>query len=353
MRVACFVAIAAMASVSSRDARADAAAADALFQDGRRLMDEKRFPEACTKFDSAYKEEPTLGTLLNLANCRELEGKLATAWARWNEAEAKARQAGDDRESLARDRKEALASRLPKITLVVQNPKAGIQVFRDDAAVSPGSYGTALPTDPGTHVIQVIRDDDDGVIHKQEIQLIEAQQVRVELDVAAIEAAAPKAPPKRAPVKVVTITPDDYDPGAGQRTAGWVVAGFGGAALVGGFVLGGVALAQKGDANCAEGTFNAAGEEVSRACFAASRDSIDSAETLANAGQWLGIAGLVVAGVGVTLLLTVPDGGASELEKRSSAPSQYELGRRPPPRTVAVGTYGAPGSGGVRLGGSF
>lgn len=338
------IAIVSLASSAGTEARADAAAADALFQDGRRLMDEKRTAEACTKFDSSYKEEPTLGTLLNLANCREIEGRLATAWARWNEAEAKAHQAGDDRESLAKDRKEALAPRLPKITIVVTNPKPGIQVFRDDAAVSPGSYGTALPTDPGTHVIQVIRDDDDGVIHKQELKLAEAQQVRVELDIGAIEAAAPKAAPKRAPVQVVTLTPDDYDPGAGQRTAGWVVTGFGAAAVVGGFVLGGVALAQKGDAKCADGSFSVNGEQVSHACFAASRDTIESAESLATAGQWVGIAGLVVAGVGVTLLLTVPDGGAGELERRAHAT---------PRRSVALQTYGAPGAGGVRLGGSF
>lgn len=326
---------------AERDARADAAAADALFQDGRRFMDEKRYGEACPKFDSAYKEDATLGTLLNLANCRELEGKLATAWARWNEAEAKARQLGDDRESLARERREDLAPRLPKVTIVVTNPKPGIQVFRDDLAVSPGSYGTALPTDPGTHTIQVIRDEDEGVIYKQQVQLIEAQQVRVELDLAAIEAAAPKAAPKRAPVSVVTITPADYDPGAGQRTAGWVVTGFGAAAVVGGLVLGGVALVQKGDANCAEGDFSG---DAGHACFRDDLDSIDSAETLANAGQWLGIGGLVVAGVGVTLLLTVPDGGATELEKRASAQ---------PPRTIGLSTYGNRQSGGLRLGGSF
>ena len=134
VRSAAGVAIFTFVWIGSGDALADPAAADALFQDGRRLMEEKRTSEACTKFDSAYKEEPTLGTLLNLANCREVEGRLATAWARWNEAEAKAHQAGDDRESLAKDRKESLAPRLPKITIVVTNPKPGIQVFRDDAA---------------------------------------------------------------------------------------------------------------------------------------------------------------------------------------------------------------------------
>lgn len=337
-------AVLAAALLGAGHARADAAAADALFQDGRRLMGEKRFAEACSKFDSAYKEEPTLGTLLNLANCREIAGQLATAWARWNEAEAKARQSGDEREGLARDRREALAPRLPRITIVVTNPRPGIQVFRDDVAVSPGSFGTALPTDPGTHTLQVIRDDDEGVIHKQEFSLTEAQQVRIELDLAAIEAAAPKAAPKRAPVRVVTITPADYDPGAGQRTAGWVVTGFGAAAVVGGLVLGGVALAQKGGATCVDGEFSAEGGTAKHACFQSSLDKIDSAETFATAGQWVGIAGLVVTGVGITLLVTVPDGGAADLERRAA---------NPPPRRVEVGTFASPNAGGLRVGGAF
>ena len=225
------------------DARADAASADGLFQDAKQLMGEKRYLEACAKFDGSYREEPTLGTLLNLANCLEVSGRLATAWARWGEAEARGRKQGDDRATMAHDRREALAPRLPKVTVVVINPRPGLSVLRDDTELGAGSFGTALPIDPGTHVIQVVRAD--GVLHRQEVTLREAEQIRVELDLAQIEAAAPKEPPKREPARVVTITPEDYDPGAGQRTAGWVTAGFGGAALITGFVLGGLALGKK------------------------------------------------------------------------------------------------------------
>jgi hypothetical protein len=330
----------ALALGGARDAHADAAAADALFQEGRRLMGEKRVAEACEKFEGSYKEEPTLGTLLNLANCREQAGQLATAWARWGEAEARARQQGDDRAELARERRAALAPRLPKLTVVVINPRPGLQVLRDDIELTSGSFGSALPIDPGKHVVQVVRQD--GVLHRQDVELAEGQQLRVELDLAAIEAGAPKEPPKRAPVKVVTITPDDYDPGAGQRTAGWVTAGFGGVAVITGFVLGGVALAEKGSADCVT---NGLADSPGNVCAIGGADAISSAEGLANAGQWVGIGGALVAAVGITLVLTAPDGGASELERRAE--------RRSPQRSWAVRVEGATDRVGARVGGAF
>lgn len=324
-------------ALSAVDARADAAAADALFADARRLMEEKRYLEACAKFEGSYKEEPTLGTLLNLANCNELSGQLATAWARWGEAEAKARQQGDERAELAHERREQLTPRLPKLTVQVINPRPGLSVLRDDVELASGSFGSALPVDPGLHAVQVVRED--GVLHRQDVQLVEGQQIRVELDLAQIEAAAPREPPKRQPVRVVTITPEDYDPGAGQRTAGWVTAGFGTAALIGGFVLGGLALAQKGDAECVQSSLAGAATNV---CRIGGADSIASAEGLATAGQWIGIGGAVVAAVGVTLILTASDGGESELEKRAAVP-----------RRVAVDLGGSGDGARVRLQGSF
>lgn len=318
-------------------ARADGAAAEALFQEGRRLMEQKRVPEACAKFEGSYQAEATLGTLMNLANCRQLAGQLATAWARWGEAEAKARQSGDGREELARERRAELAPRLPKLTLVVRNPRPGLQVFRGDAEVAPGSFGSALPVDPGQHVVQVVRDG--GVLDRQTLRIDEAQQIQVELDLAAIEARAPKEPPKREPVKIVTITPEDYDPGAGQRTAGWVTTGFGGAALIAGFVLGGVALGEKGSAGCTE---NALSGGADNSCAVDGSDAISNAEGLATAGQWVGIVGAVVTGVGITLILTAPDGGASELERRAERT-----------RPLALRVEGAADRLGARLGGSF
>jgi hypothetical protein len=60
-----------------------------------------------------------------------------------------------------------------------------------------------------------------------------------------------------------------------------------------------VALVNKSSANAPDSCVN-------DYCTQAGVDAIGRARTFANAGQWVGIGGIVVAAVGVTLTLTAP-----------------------------------------------
>src|SRR5262245_3168255 len=108
---------------SSRAALAqqgDKAAAETLFTEGRTLMQAGRYDVACDNLAESQRLDPAVGTLLNLADCREHQGRTATAWAIWLEAAAAARTAGQaERESLARQRAEALKTRLVTLTIEV------------------------------------------------------------------------------------------------------------------------------------------------------------------------------------------------------------------------------------------
>jgi hypothetical protein len=140
------------------DARAEpseggAAAAESLFQEARKLMDAKRYSEACPKLVASQKIAPAVGTLLNLADCYERAGQLASAWARFHEAIALAQRLGrPDREKTARERADKLEPRLIKLTIV--SPEKNVDVKLDGNVLDAAALGTAVPVDPGKHAIE-------------------------------------------------------------------------------------------------------------------------------------------------------------------------------------------------------
>src|SRR5438477_7999701 len=92
--------------------------AQALFDDARRLMEKKRYAEACPKLAESQRLDPGGGTLLNLALCYERLGPIATAWAMYNEAlSAAIADRRSEREAFARARIAELAPRLPRLRI--------------------------------------------------------------------------------------------------------------------------------------------------------------------------------------------------------------------------------------------
>src|SRR5205814_1086445 len=100
--VACVVGLAA-------SARAQSVEAGVLFREGKKLLKDGKIAEACDKLEASDRIESSPGTLLNLADCREKNHQLATAWAAFHKAAAAAKTGGDTkRESEARRREKAL-----------------------------------------------------------------------------------------------------------------------------------------------------------------------------------------------------------------------------------------------------
>jgi len=130
------------------------AGAEALFDEGLALFDRGQLAEACAKFAASQKLEAATGTLMNLARCQEKLGKTASAWATYRDAQALARKEGNPkREAVAKQQEALLVKRLAKLTIVVDRRADGMVVRRDDEVVDPGVWGSAVPIDPGAHVI--------------------------------------------------------------------------------------------------------------------------------------------------------------------------------------------------------
>ncbi len=133
-------------------AQTDTALADSLFKTGRALMAEGKFKEACAKFKASLQIEESSGTLLNLARCHELQGKIATAWKQYQQTvDLAAKRKESKREEAAKALVEKLAPRVSWLTIVVTTPITGQTVTQNDHEVAAAHYGQRRAVDPGSY----------------------------------------------------------------------------------------------------------------------------------------------------------------------------------------------------------
>ncbi len=277
----------------------DVAGAEALFNEGKRLMDDGQTAAACPKFEESMRLDPGVGALLNLAACREKEGRIATAWGLYREAEAQlTRDADARRAAFASERATALEPRLPMLIVTVEAPPEGLMVYRDGIELSAASLGSRLPLDPGEHRIAARAPGRSSHERTFVAKESEVAQIRIaELD------PAPNAPPSTLDAGPAT-TPQGESPSTGstRRTIGLVLGGAGIVTFVAGLVFVGATAAQKSaaDDNCPTVT----------TCSAAGYDAIATAKDLALAADITLIGGGVLTGAGVVLYLTAPSGSS-------------------------------------------
>lgn len=138
------------------DASGDKAAAEALFDEGKRLVETGHFLEACPKLEASLARDPGIGTMLFLADCYEKTKRLASAWAQFREAEDLARKESDRRTEIAHKRAEHLEPLLARLTIRVganvQVP--GLAVIRDGRDVPLAERGAPIPVDAGEHRVE-------------------------------------------------------------------------------------------------------------------------------------------------------------------------------------------------------
>jgi hypothetical protein len=221
-------------------ARADAggdqrAAAQALFDEARRLMADKRPAEACPKLEESQRLDPGLGTLLNLAECQAQVGKTASAWSNYLEAAYQAKNTGQTkREGTARAHAAALEPKLSKLTILAPLAKAGVAIQRDGAPLAASVVGVPVPVDPGEHTVSASAPGKKPWVAK--VQVV-GDGAQLTVSVPALEDADPSAPPPSAS----SSASSDGSAGRAQRVAGIVLGAVGVAGLAAGAAFAAVA----------------------------------------------------------------------------------------------------------------
>src|SRR5262249_38295747 len=117
-------------------ARADIASAEALFREGRELLAGGKVAEACLKFTESQRQDPSPGTLLNLAACHVKQGKAASAWAEFLAAKRSAQTSGRaDLAEEAQKQADLVAPQRSFLTLTVDEPAPGLKLTRNGEAL--------------------------------------------------------------------------------------------------------------------------------------------------------------------------------------------------------------------------
>jgi hypothetical protein len=284
------------------------AAAEQLFQDGKKLLEAGKTHEACEKFAASQEADPGLGTLLHLASCHEKEGKTASAWAEFSDAMAQAANRGEkDREKYAREHVQALDKQLRKVVLELPKRPDGLALKLDGKAIPVGSLGTAFPMDPGRHALELSAPHKKTATETLTIGATTGTD-RIVLPELVDEPTASPAP-SPLPGAAPRDTASPADPGTPpDPTKRWIGVGLG----VGGIALGVVAAVELATAASRDKTSTSDAVQAllpppntSAADWAkASKDAHTQAVTAQTFGIIFGAAGVVSLGVGIYLFAT-------------------------------------------------
>jgi len=277
-------------------AQAQQAAADALFDSARAAMAKGALDEACEKFRESDQLDPAPGTELNLADCEEKRGRLASAWVLFRTVEEKLAE-NDERLPVAHARAQALQPRVPKLMLSL-SPDAPKNCRVKDGAVDFGSaaFGVPLPLEPGPHELVVSAP---GFEPRQfRVLLVPGETRALAVSPGARTSAATPAEHEAARA----TAHEDPAPSTGKRTLGFALSGLGVAGLGAGTIAGALMLSQKHTV--------AAECQPDKSCTAAGLDAAHSASSLQTVSNIGWVVGGAALGAGIYLLLS--SGGSAK-----------------------------------------
>ncbi|WP_437973129.1 hypothetical protein WMF11_29800 [Sorangium sp. So ce295] len=297
----------------------DAAAAEELFNRGLADMGAGKYEAGCTALAESEQLDPQPGTLFTLAMCESRWGRVATAvtqlgnYLAWVERMSPAQRARQGhRPKVARDERERLASRVPRLSLALpEGAPPGTVVLRDGSPLGPASLGVALPVDPGEHRMSTRAPG--GPVWEQRVTIAEGETKTLTLEIKLAPAPdAPAQPPALATSPATTrnqaptaqTAPAAATAAKGWRTATYVTGGLGVAGLVAGGVMGALVIGKRSVVS--EHCGSAIQASNPKSCDATGLDAAQSGNTMALVSTVSFGVGLTALGAAAVLGLTAP-----------------------------------------------
>jgi hypothetical protein len=254
--------------------------ADALFAEGKALVDSNLL-QACTKFEESLHLNPAaIGTLLNVALCDEKLGRIASAIVKFSEARDRAKEQGlPEHIRAAEEHILALEPSVPHVAITLTEQLPETKILIDDAIIALDAIAN-VAVDPGERVIVVSA----PARLPYRAKLVFARGEHKDLTIPAL-------------AESVTVR-------SSQRRIGQIATGVGATAAGAGLGFGLYALhlynKQFDDGRCR----HVAG--TGDLCQPNGQSRTERARSLGNVGTVLGIAGVVVTGVGAFLWYGAP-----------------------------------------------
>lgn len=298
--LACAIALAVLGApaIAAADPAGDKAAAEAVFREGRELMEKNDFAAACPRFEKSLALYQSASAALNLARCYAKTDRLAAALTTIDRAVELTKKEADEArrgelERLTAEQRREIAPRVPTVRVVVSPKIEGMVVERNGIEIPEPMIGAPIPVDPGKYKIRVAAPGYQEVVRESDVTEGRSILVEVTLErqgpVSAVPAAPKPRPGPRPPA------PDAAPPVVWP----WVVGGIGVAALgVGiGFAVDYGAVRGEVDDHCPDG--NCTGLSAAEAEALLGRWDRDVAGLAVSAAT--GGALLVAGGVGLAL----------------------------------------------------
>jgi len=284
--------------------------ADQLFKQGKKLMDQKRYADACASFEKSNKLDPGIGTQLNIAKCYQEWGKLGRAYLAYQVAEKQAQEQNDKRVPQIHEFVVQLEPDVPHLTIHLPKDVKPESVKATLDSEPLAAFDTPIVVDPGPHMIEYYVSGSSKKLNQVvPVERGTKQEVTLEME---------KPKPiegNTAPVKPVEPEPEAPAPGRNQRIAGIAVGAGGIVAITISTIM---TVSAKGRYNDALTMYC---EGMTNGCNQMGLDETHAARTTANQATVVFLLGTAMVGGGVALYLLAPKASSS------SAPSEDQQAR--------------------------